>query len=352
MISSTMAKGRLRIGGATRIYLFGVPIDRLSLAEALERIEHWLERGSTHLVFTPDTPALMRARWDESLRYAYLNADLVTADGMGLVWASRLLSEGLPGGRVAGIDLVEALCAQAVRRGYKLFLLGAEPGVAEEAACSLRARYPSLAIVGVHHGYFDFDSPQEEALIKDIRRAAPDLLLVGMGVPRQERWMVHNRARLDVPVMMGVGGSFDVLAGRVRRAPQAWQQLGLEWLWRLLHEPRRLKRARLIPLFMIRVLLYRLSSDLGLQHIYQLQLDLGAPAPVVSAQLEDEIHQAGSVDLNEVLPKIEADGIELVSACSEPQLEMLAARPHSSGLIYLGTLQEESGLPVAHPEGP
>lgn len=246
-----------------QIALLGVPIDRVTLHEALDLIARWIEqKSSTRLVFTPDTTALMRARWDGSLREAYERADLVTADGIGLVWASRLLGAPL-GERVAGIDLMEALCERAARRGYKLFLLGARPGVAQAAARNLRARFPGLVIVGTHHGYFAFGSLEEEAVLEEINRLAPDLLLVGMGVPRQERWMLRHRNDLGVPVVMGVGGSFDVLSGRVARAPLGWQKLGLEWLWRTLREPHRLRRVRVIPLFMLKIIIHKALQGFG-----------------------------------------------------------------------------------------
>jgi len=248
---------------ASRIALLGIPIDRVSLQEALDLIARWIEqKRTTHLVLTPDTTALMRARWDEPLREIYQGADLVTADGVGLVWASRLLGAPL-GERVAGIDLMEALCERAARRGYKLFLLGAKPGIAQRAACNLKERLPDLAIVGAHHGYFAFGSAEEEAVLEEINRLAPDILLVGMGVPRQELWMRMHRDSLSVPVMMGVGGSFDVLSGCVPRAPLSWQRLGLEWLWRTIREPSRLRKVRVIPLFMLKILLYKALQPFG-----------------------------------------------------------------------------------------
>ncbi len=234
---------------AGRLRLFGVPFHRLGFEDALARAERFADQTVPHLIATPDTTALMRARTDPRLRDCYARADLVTADGTGIVWAARWLGAPLPG-RVTGIDLMTALCARAARRGRRVYLLGAKPGVAAAAAARLRARFPGLQVVGTEHGYFDDD---DDAVAR-VRAARPDLLFVGMGVPRQERWLVENRRKLGVPLMMGVGGSFDVLSGRLRRAPRLWQRLGLEWLYRLCLEPHRLGRALCIPAFLGRVL--------------------------------------------------------------------------------------------------
>ena len=241
-----------------RVNLFDVPICGFDLPWVLDRLEHWIrERKGAHLIMTPDTTALMRARRNPALLKAYKQADLVTPDGIGLVWASCILGTPLPA-RVSGIDVLEAFCERAAERGYRVFFLGAAPGVAEAAAQRLQARYPGLQIAGVHHGYF---SPDEEAnVLKEIHRARPDALFVGLGVPKQELWMLRHRDALEVPVVMGVGGSFDVLSGRLPRAPEGWQQLGLEWLWRVLREPRRLRRVRVIPLFLLEVLAIRVAQ--------------------------------------------------------------------------------------------
>jgi N-acetylglucosaminyldiphosphoundecaprenol N-acetyl-beta-D-mannosaminyltransferase len=240
-----------------RVELFGIPIDRVTLHSALERIERWVLQGPcgrARIVVTPDTTALMRARRDPRLREVYRRADLVTADGAGIVWASRRLAAPLPE-RVAGIDLIEAYCGRAAGRDDRLFLLGAAPGVADAAARRLRRRFPGLNVVGTHHGYFS--SNEESYVVREIERARPDVLLVGLGVPKQELWMFRNHTRARVPVMIGVGGSFDVLSGRLPRAPRLWQRIGLEWLWRALREPRRLWRVRVIPLFMLQILTER-----------------------------------------------------------------------------------------------
>lgn len=242
------------------VNLLGIDIDAISNAEALDQIERWIAaRNRPHLVMTPDTTALMHAQSVAELRRAYRQADLVTADGTGLVWASRQLGRPLPE-RVTGIDLLNALCQRSAERRDRVFLLGARPGVADEASEVLCRHHPGLTIVGTQHGYFA--DRQSERVVREINAAEPDLLLVGMGVPHQEVWMCANGPNLTVPLVMGVGGSFDVLAGRVRRAPATWQRLSLEWLWRAMLEPRRLWRARLIPRFMLKVLRDRVKAPL------------------------------------------------------------------------------------------
>ena len=234
------------------VNLLGVDVHAVSHLEALDRIERWIAvRDRARLVMTPDTTALMHAQRSPNLRQAYRQADLVTADGSGLVWASRQLGRPLPE-RVTGIDLMDVLCQRAVTRQYRVFLMGARSGIAEEAAEVLQGRYPGLRIAGTHHGYFD--DADSDQVVRQVNACDPDLLFVGMGVPRQEIWMHAQQSTLTASVVMGVGGSFDVLAGRTRRAPQSWQTIGLEWLWRAMMEPRRLWRARVIPRFMLQIL--------------------------------------------------------------------------------------------------
>lgn len=232
---------------SNRIGLFGVQFHRLSFESALERIESFIQTKRPHFIVTPDTTALMRTRSDHTLRSCYEQADLVTADGTGVVWASKLLGTSLPG-RVTGIDVVEALCERASQKGYRVFFLGAAPGVAVKAAQHLEEKYPGLNIIGAHHGYVSDNNESE--LIEQIQQARPDMLFVGMGVPRQEQWILKHRHMLNVPVMMGVGGSFDVLSGQLTRAPKWMQEAGLEWLYRLMLQPQRIGRVCSIPLFM------------------------------------------------------------------------------------------------------
>jgi len=224
---------------SNRADILGCPIDRLSLDEAVARCRELIEEpGRTASQASVNAAKLVALREDARLRRAVFDCDLVTADGQSVVWASRLLGDPLPE-RVAGIDLMARLVEAAEEHGYRVFFLGATPGVLARAVAELRARHPRLHVAGARDGYFRPDD--ESAVREEIRAAAPDILFVAMGSPRKEHW-VAAAPDLDVGFAMGVGGSLDVIAGHVRRAPRLVQRLGLEWLFRLAQEPRRLVR--------------------------------------------------------------------------------------------------------------
>ena len=241
-----------------RIEILGVGVDPVSEAEARARCREFITSGGSHLVFTPNSEMIMNARETPALFAALRQADLVVPDGMGVVWASKILGTPLAE-RVTGIDLFMALCREAAAEGWRLYLLGGEPSVAQEAAHKLALRWPDLKIVGTDHGYFQ---PQDEAeVLERIRAKAPDLLAVGLGSPRQELWLVEHLPGLGVPLGLGIGGSFDVISGQKKRAPQAISRIGLEWAWRLAKEPSRLPRMMALPRFALRVLRERLGGD-------------------------------------------------------------------------------------------
>ncbi len=226
------------------VNLLGVPVAAVTMEEALDILERFVSERRTHLVVTSDASSIVRAQEDEEFRRIVQSADLVTPDGIGVVWGARLL--GLPVyQRVPGVELMAKLCERAAQKGWKVFLLGAKPGVAELAAKNLQARYPGLQIVGTHHGYF---TPEEEPqVIAKIKAAQPDILFVAFGIPKQEKWIARHADELQVPICIGVGGSFDVYAGVVKRAPEWVQRLCLEWLYRTVKDPRRLPRLKAIP---------------------------------------------------------------------------------------------------------
>lgn len=229
-----------------RVNLLDVWVDALGRADALARIDAFVENRAPHQVVTVNVDFLRLARERSTFRTALNAADLAVADGMPLLWAARLLGDPLPE-RVTGIDLIGACAELAARRGYRPFFLGAAPGVAAAAAAALRARTPGLTIAGTYappKGAFDAD--EDRRMIDRVRAARPDMLFVALGAPRQDEWIHAHLAELDVPVCMGVGGSFDLLAGHVRRAPTPVQAAGCEWLWRLAQEPHRLARRYLI----------------------------------------------------------------------------------------------------------
>jgi N-acetylglucosaminyldiphosphoundecaprenol N-acetyl-beta-D-mannosaminyltransferase len=226
-----------------KITLFGVPIDNLTLEETLQRIEQLIRAGPTHQHVAVNVDKIVKLQRDPQLRQAVLGCDLITADGQPLVWASRLLGRPLKE-RVTGIDLFEKLLARCAQRRYRVFLLGARPQVVEKLVALLRERYPQLPLAGWRDGYWS--QPQERDVVEQIRRARPDVLFVAISSPKKELFLSRCKAELQVPFVMGVGGSFDVMAGLVRRAPRWMQRCGLEWLYRLLQEPARLWRRYLV----------------------------------------------------------------------------------------------------------
>ncbi|SDE60198.1 N-acetylmannosaminyltransferase [Thermus arciformis] len=217
-----------------RLTLLGLPLDPVDMEEALKRLGGFLREERTHQVVTLNPEIAVRAQEDEALRRAVLEAELVTPDGVGILWAVRRLHSLSLKERVTGIDLTLAL----LRRfpGVRVYLLGGKPGVAERAAREVERL--GGVVVGHHHGYFQEEAPVVEA----IRKAAPDLLLVGMG-ERQEAFIHRHKPHLEARVAMGVGGTLDVLAGEARRPPLWAQRLGLEWLLRVGLDPKRWRRA-------------------------------------------------------------------------------------------------------------
>ncbi len=225
--------------------LLGVIIDCLTLDQVVARIEAFIAEKQPHLVVTADSTGLIIARHDQEFRRIVQSADLVTPDSVGVVWALR--RRGFPVQRVSGVDLVDRLCAASADKGHRIFLLGAAPGVAEEAGERLKLKYPGCNIIGARHGYFPTES--DEVVAAEIAEAKPDILLVAMGMPRQEKFIRATRGIINAPVAMGVGGSLDVFSGRTKRAPGWVQRAKLEWLWRLILDPRKMSKVKHLPTF-------------------------------------------------------------------------------------------------------
>ena len=221
--------------------ILGVAFDALTLDEAEERADALLRARRGGYIVTANPEIVLHSREDAAYAAAVNGADLVLADGVGDLYAARLLKTPLPE-RVAGSDLTPRLLSRLAERGGSVFLYGARPGVAERAGEALRSACPGLRIAGTENGYIS----DETALFTALDKEQPDLLHLGLGVPRQELWMAQNRQRTNA-VMIGVGGLLDVFAGDIPRAPEAWQRLGLEWLYRLLREPKRIKRMIRLP---------------------------------------------------------------------------------------------------------
>lgn len=234
-----------------KITVLGVPVDSLTMAEAVNCCEKLLSRGCRHFVATANAEMIMMAQQDKELANILANADLVVPDGAGVVWAARYQGHPMPE-RVAGYDLVQELLALSAQKGYKIYMLGGAPGIAAQARVNAEKQYPGLQVAGVCDGYFtDVD---EVNIIKQIRSVCPDILLVALGVPKQEKWIMRHRENLDVPLSIGVGGTFDVMAGTVNRAPLWMQRSNLEWLYRLASQPGRALRMLALPRFVLRVM--------------------------------------------------------------------------------------------------
>jgi N-acetylglucosaminyldiphosphoundecaprenol N-acetyl-beta-D-mannosaminyltransferase len=224
---------------ASRAEVLSCAIDRVDLAGALARCEESIasRRYVQHMAI--NAAKLVAMRDDAELARVIRGCELVTADGQAVVWASRVLGDPLPE-RVAGIDLMEALLARAAERGYRVYILGARREVLEEAVRRLRERHPGLQLAGFRDGYFADD--EEAAVAEAVAEARPDILFVAMSSPRKELFLGRRGPSMGVPFVMGVGGAIDVVSGMTKRAPRIMQRLGLEWLFRLLQEPRRLFR--------------------------------------------------------------------------------------------------------------
>jgi N-acetylglucosaminyldiphosphoundecaprenol N-acetyl-beta-D-mannosaminyltransferase len=220
-----------------RASFLGCPIDILTMAETVELARGAMRsrRRLQHVAL--NVAKFVNMRFDQVLAADVADSDVVSIDGMGIVWGARAL--GLPAKtRVAGVDLLAELLAACAREGFKPYFLGATPAVLQQAAQGVRERYPSLVFAGLRDGYFTRD--QEADVVRDIRSSGADCLFIGMPTPRKERFLAAHRDELGVPFIMGVGGSFDILGGTVRRAPLRLQQLGLEWLYRVYQEPGRM----------------------------------------------------------------------------------------------------------------
>ena len=235
---------------ADQVNILGVNVDAVTMAEAVAHVTEAMDVRANVMIATANAEMIMRATHDEELRDILNAAALIVPDGAGTVWAARHLGHAMPE-RVAGYDLAQELLRRAPAEGRRIYFFGAAPGVAEKAKEKAEQLYPGIEIVGVRNGFF---SPADNAaIIAEIRAARPDLLLVALGVPKQEKWIAAHLAELDVPAAIGVGGTLDVMAGVMKRAPYWMQKAKLEWLFRGLMQPKRAGRLLALPKFVLKV---------------------------------------------------------------------------------------------------
>lgn len=237
-----------------RTDVLGVGFDDVTMEEAVAQALGLIREGRPSYVVTPNPEIVWMCRKDPELHGIISSASLVLPDGIGIIYGAKILGRPLKG-KVAGIDFTEALIGALALEGKSIYLFGAKPGVADAAAAYLKNKYNGIIIAGTADGYFKEDGP----VIARINAAKPDFLLVCLGAPKQERWMVANMSKLSVGLMAGLGGSLDVFAGTVARAPAGWQKLHLEWLYRLFQEPKRITRMMKLPLFLFATIGQRLK---------------------------------------------------------------------------------------------
>lgn len=235
-------------GDSVRINVLGVGFDNVTMKEAVARGTELLGQPGAHYVVTPNPEIVEVCRENPEAMRAVNGADLVLADGIGVVKGARMLGTPMKA-KVPGIEFAAGLMEEMAAKGMSLYLLGAKPGVAETAGKRLAEKYPGLTIAGTHDGYFQDDGPVIEA----IRNSGADAVFVCLGAPKQELWMARNGSATNARLLCGLGGSLDVFAGTVKRAPRFWSDHGLEWFYRLCKEPRRIGRMMKLPLFLVHV---------------------------------------------------------------------------------------------------
>ncbi|MGE5416738.1 MAG: WecB/TagA/CpsF family glycosyltransferase [Acidobacteriota bacterium] len=232
--------------------VLGCRVDVVDMTQAMQSVETAIVNRTPLNIVTLNAEMIYQAQASKDLMRLYAQAGLVTPDGIGTVWALRRQGHEVKE-RVTGIDLSDRIIQLAALQNWGIYLLGGQPGVADIATNVLRENNPGLRIVGTHHGFFSEND--DKVIVEQIRQAQPDVLLVALGAPKQDYWIEKYLADLEVPVCIGVGGSLDVWSGNVKRAPAFWRRSGLEWLYRLVSEPSRIKRQIVLPLFAAKVIM-------------------------------------------------------------------------------------------------
>lgn len=233
-----------------KVEILDVSVNSLTMGEAVEYIHELIDKGEPSMIATANAEMLMRATVDDDLKKILNSAQLVVPDGAGTVWAAGYLGHPMPE-RVAGYDLSQELMRLAPKNGHSFYFFGSAPGVADKAKEKAEELYPGIKIVGTRNGFFTAEDEAE--IIQEIKQVKPDILLVALGVPKQEKWLAAHMNELGVPVSIGVGGSFDVMAGVMGRAPLWMQKAKLEWLYRGLKQPSRAGRLMALPKFVFKV---------------------------------------------------------------------------------------------------
>ncbi|MGD9569522.1 MAG: WecB/TagA/CpsF family glycosyltransferase [Sedimentibacter sp.] len=242
-----------------KLNIMGVRIDNKTMNETMDIVKKKLDNKEQYIIYTPNTEIVMMCQKDEEFLELMNKSDINIPDGIGLIYASKIKNHPLKE-KVAGYDLSVNLLRLANEQGLKLFVVGGKPGVAEAAMKKVHDEYPGINIVGTQHGYFKGTHlgknghEEELKVIEDINKAEPHILFVGFGAKKQEQWIEYNRDKINARIIIGNGGTLDGLAGNVKRAPEIFIKLGLEWFYRLMKEPKRIKRQILLPIFMLNVL--------------------------------------------------------------------------------------------------
>ncbi|WP_409343758.1 WecB/TagA/CpsF family glycosyltransferase [Paenibacillus sp. MBLB4367] len=234
-----------------KVSIFGVPISKLGMSETVQMLADAIESGRPHQIITANPIMVMTALEQPAYMAMMKRAEVIVPDGAGVVWASGYVGNPVKE-KVAGIELVHELAKMAERTGWRMYLMGASEEIITAAAEKLKQKYPRLELIGYRDGFFGEN--QDQDVIRDIREAKPDILLVGRSADKQEPWIDRYKEALNVPLIMGVGGSFDVISGKLKRAPNFWIKLRLEWFYRLMQEPWRYKRMLVLPKFAWKVI--------------------------------------------------------------------------------------------------
>ncbi|WAA12135.1 WecB/TagA/CpsF family glycosyltransferase [Fervidibacillus halotolerans] len=239
------------------VNIMGIPFFYTDQSSFIQLLDERIQQKKRTFVVTANPEIVMKAKEDADFKNTILQATYITADGIGIVKAAKLLKDPLPG-RVTGFDTMMGLLQVANEKRYKIFLLGAKQETLDKVVEKIKTNYPGIQIVGARNGYFDW---KQNDIIDQVIDAKPDITFVALGVPKQEQWIAENIHRVESGVMMGVGGSFDAIAGTVKRAPEIWQKLNLEWLYRLIQQPSRWRRMLALPRFALEVIVEKMKGS-------------------------------------------------------------------------------------------